>query len=273
MRLKILSFGAAMLAAASPAVAQDTAPPKEFTLNVSVTGTTDYRLRGVSQSDTKPAIQGTMTITHKSGVYGGLFASNLAGWGTFGGPDLELDLIGGFKHSLGGGTVDAGLTWYMYPGGATITDYAELFARYSHSLGPATVTGGVYYAPPQRALGNYTNTPQSRIGDTEDNLYVTGDAAVGIPKTPFTLKAHIGHSNGNPGLGPNGTSVTPTGDYWDYAAGTDITYKVLTLNVSYIGTDITRRSSAYLQPSFSKGQNGSGDIANGTVVVSLTAAF
>ncbi len=273
MRLKIFSLSALMLATATPAFAQDTAPPKDFTLNGSVTGTTDYRLRGVSQSDTKPAIQGTMTITHKSGIYGGLFASNLAGWGTFGGPDLELDLIGGFKHSLGSGTVDVGLTWYMYPGGATVTDFGELFARYSHSLGPATITGGAYYAPEQRALGNYTNTPQSRIGDTEDNLYVTGDAAVGIPKTPFTLKAHIGHSWGNPGLGPNGTSVTPTGSYTDYGFGSDVTWHQFTFNVSYVGTDITPRGSAYLQPNFSKGQNGSGEIANGTVVASLTAAF
>lgn len=273
MRLKILILGAAMLAAASPAIAQDTAPPKDFTLNGTITGTSDYRLRGVSQSDTEPAIQGTMTITHKSGLYGGLFASNLAGWGTFGGPDLELDLIGGYKRPLGSGTIDVGLTWYMFPGGAPTTDFGELFARYTHAIGPASVTGGVYYAPPQRALGNYTNTPQSRIGDTEDNLYVTGDAAVGVPKTPFTLKAHLGYSLGNPGLGPNGTSVAPTGKYFDWAIGTDITYKIFTLNVSYLGTDITERNSAYLQPNFSRGQDGTGQIGNATVVVSLTASY
>jgi hypothetical protein len=45
------------------------------------------------------------------------------------------------------------------------------------------------------------------------------------------------------------------------------------LNVSYVDTDITRRRAAYLQPSFSRGQDGTGSIADGTIVASLTAAF
>lgn len=274
MRFTLNSLGGLALATtAAPAFAEDTAPPPAITINTAVTLTTDYRLRGVSGSDDKPAVQGTITISHKSGLYGGIFASNLAGYGTFGGPNLEFDFIGGFKHKLGPGTADVGLTWYNYPGGAPTTDYAEFFARYSTTLGPASVTGGAYYAPPQRALGNFSNTPQSRFGDTEDNIYVTGDVALGVPKTPFTLKAHIGHSWGNPGLGPNGTSVAPTGNYTDYSVGADVTYKQLTLNISYVGTDITDANSAYLQPNLSKGQDGTGSITNGTVVVTLTAAF
>lgn len=274
MRSMILTAGGLLLATtAAPALADETDPPPAITINGGVTLASDYRLRGVSQSDTKPTLQGTLTVSHKSGIYVGLFASNLAGWGTFGGPNLELDLIGGFKHKLGPGTADVGLTWYNYPGGAKLTDFVEFYGKYTGQLGPASLTGSVYYAPPQLALGNWSNTPQSRIGDREDNIYVTGDAALGVPKTPFTLKAHIGHSWGNPGLGPNGTSVSPTGSYTDWSLGTDVTYKMLTFNVSYIDTDITARNSAYIQPNFSRGQNGSGSIANGTVVVSLTAAF
>ena len=274
MRFTLSTLGVLTLAVtATPALADETAPPPAVTINGSVTLASDYRLRGVSQSDTKPTLQGTLTVSHKSGFYVGLFASNLAGWGTFGGPNLELDAIGGFKHKLGPGTADVGLTWYNYPGGAKLTDYVEFYGKYTGQIGPAALTGSVYYAPPQLALGNWSNTRQSRIGDKQDNIYVTGDAAVGIPKTPFTLKAHIGHSWGNPGLGPNGTSVTPTGSYNDFAIGSDVTYKMLTFNVSYVGTDISRAGSAYLQPNFSRGQANRGSIANGTVVVSLTAAF
>jgi uncharacterized protein (TIGR02001 family) len=104
---------------------------KSFTVSGSVAVQTDYRLRGVSQSDRNPAVQGSLTIAHRSGFYVGTFASNLAGWGTFGGSNLELDAIGGFKHSFGTATVDAGLTWYMYPGGANKTEYAELFGKLS----------------------------------------------------------------------------------------------------------------------------------------------
>ncbi len=274
MRFTLSSLGVLVLAvSASPALADETDPPPPITINGSVTLASDYRLRGVSQSDTKPTLQGTLTVSHESGLYVGLFASNLAGWGTFGGPNLELDVIGGYKRKLGPGTADIGLTWYNYPGGATLTDFVEFYGKYTTTLGPASITGSAYYAPPQLALGNWSNTPQSRIGDREDNLYVTGDGSVGIPKTPITLKAHIGHSWGNPGLGPNGTSVTPTGSYTDWSLGADVTYKMLTFNISYVDTDITAAGSAYLQPNFSRGQDGTGSIANGTVVVSLTAAF
>lgn len=274
MRFTTFITGGLMLAAtATPALADETDPPKAITISGSATITSDYRFRGVSQSDTDPAFQGGITVSHKSGVYAGFWASNLAGWGTFGGPNLETDLFAGVKVSALGGTVDTGFTWYTYPGGANTTDFVEFYTKLSGTIGPATLTGAVYYAPEQRALGNFSNTPQSRIGDTEDNLYLAGDGAFAIPKTPITVNAHIGYSRGNPGLGPNGTSVTPTGSYWDYSIGASATHKNLTLGVSYVDTDISDARSAYLQPNFSRGQDGVGSIAGGTVVVSLTAAF
>jgi hypothetical protein len=45
------------------------------------------------------------------------------------------------------------------------------------------------------------------------------------------------------------------------------------LGLSYVDTDLSDRSSAYLRPSFSKGQDGTGSIAGGTVLAALTAAF
>jgi len=272
MRLFTILAGTGLLATAAPALADPTDPPPAIVVSGNIAFVSDYRLRGVSQSDTKPAVQGGITVSHKSGVYAGIWGSNLAGWGTFGGPNLELDAIVGFKHTLFKGTADVGLTWYNYPGGARLTDYVEFYAKYSGTKGPVTLTGSVYYAPPQRALANYSNTPFSRQ-QLYDNLYVTGDGAVALPKTPFTLKGHIGYSVGNPGLGPNGTSVAPTGKYWDYGIGTDVTWRNLTLNVSYVGTDISAADAARLAPQFTRGQNGSGSISNGTAVVSLTAAF
>lgn len=40
-----------------------------------------------------------------------------------------------------------------------------------------------------------------------------------------------------------------------------------------VGTDISASDAANLQPGFSKGQDGTGSIANGAVVASLTASF
>lgn len=270
--MKLHLFAAAALAVgASSAMAQETEPPKELTVTGSVALVSDYRFRGVSQSDEDLALQGSVTVSHQSGFYGGVWASNLAGWGTFGGPNLELDVIAGFKTPLAGGAIDAGVTWYTYPGGADTTDFFEPYAKLSGTIGPATLLAGVAYAPQQRSLGNFSNTPQSR-GQKEDNLYLWGDAAIAVPSTPLTAKAHIGHSNGNPGLGPNGTSVTPTGEYWDWSLGLDYVRGPFTFGIAYTDTDITAARSAYLLPNFASTEDGS-SIAASQVVFSVGVAF
>jgi len=264
----------AVCAIATPALAADAAPTPEFKLSGSVALVSDYRLRGVSQTDKGLAVQGGVTLTHESGLYGSFWASNLSGWGTFGGPNLELDLIGGYKHAVGTGTVDVGVTFYQYPGGATKTSYFEPYAKLSGTVGPVLMLAGVAYAPNQTALGNWSATPESRIGDKEDNLYLWGDFSAGIPSTPVTLNAHIGYSKGNPGLGPNGTSIAPTGKYWDWLIGASYVIGPVTLGVAYVDTDISKTSPEYLalQPNFSSTKDGS-SIAGSKVVFSLTTAF
>ncbi len=262
-------------------VAGDTAPPPAITVSGSASIASDYRFRGVSQSDREMAVQGGITIAHDSGFYIGTWASNLSGWGTFGGANMELDLIGGYKAKLAeNATLDVGLTWYMYPGGSDMTDFGEPYIKLTGTAGRATLTAGVAYAPKQQAIGKWYNTGADAAagvyndpGDKDDNLYLWGDGAFAVTGTPFTAKAHVGHSWGQDGLGPNATAVAPTGEYWDWSLGADATWKNLTFNVSYIDTDISAREATYLRPSFSKGQDGTGNIAGSTFVVSLTAAF
>jgi uncharacterized protein (TIGR02001 family) len=282
MRFSHLFVGGLSLVAAAPALAQDdTAPPPPVTISGSAAIVSDYRFRGVSQSDEDVAVQAGVTISHESGLYGGFWGSNLAGWGTFGGANLELDIIGGYKFKpTEDVTLDVGVTYYMYPGGADKTDFFEPYAKVSGSIGPASLTAGVAYAPAQEALGRWYFTGADAAagvyndpGDKEDNLYLWVDAATAVPSTPFTLKGHVGFSDGNRGLGPNATSVAPTGKYFDWMVGVDTTFKNLTLGVSYVGTDISARDAEYLRPSFSNGQDGTGNIADGTFLFSLSAAF
>lgn len=279
-RLIVGAIGAfAGMALSSPVLAQAEIP-SEITVSGSATLVTDYRFRGVSQTDREMAVQGGITVTHDSGFYVGTWASNLSGWGTFGGSNMELDLYGGYSKEVASGvTVDAGLTWYMYPGGADTTDFAEPYIKVSGDLGPASLLVGVAYAPKQKALGRvyydataYQDGIPDNPGAKSDNVYVWADAGVGVPTTPLTLKAHLGYSNGNSGLGPNGTSIAPTGDYLDWMLGADLAVGPLTLGVAYVDTDISRSESAYLQPNFSSTKNGS-RIAGPTVLFSVSAGF
>ena len=272
------ALASAALTVATPAFAQDEAA-EPITVSGSVTLASDYRFRGVSQTDKAMAIQGGVTVSHESGLYVGTWASNLSGWGTFGGSNTELDIYGGFATDLGGVTLDVGLTWYMYPGGADTTDFAEPYVKLSTDMGPVSLLAGVAYAPKQEALGRWylsgasfgTGIPDAP-GAKSDNLYVWGDAVLSVPDTPFKLKAHLGYSDGNSGLGPNGTSIAPTGKYLDWSLGAEAAWGPLTLGVSYIDTDITAAESAYLLPNFASTKDGS-SIAGSTVVVSLTAGF
>lgn len=283
MRFSTIIIAGLGLAAATPAFAQDTAPPPPVKVSGSVGLVSDYRFRGVSQSDEGLAVQGGITIAHESGLYIGTWASNLSGWGTFGGQNMELDLIAGYKFPVGGsGTLDVGATWYMYPRGFDNTDFIEPYAKLSGTLGPASLTAGVAYAPKQEALGAWSSNGTlaaagiyDNPGDKNDNLYIWGDISSAVPNTGLTAKAHIGYSNGNEGLGPFATSVAPTGEYVDWLIGADyvIPNTPLTLGIAYVDTDISERDAAYLQPSFSKGQDGTGSIADAQVVFSLTAAF
>jgi uncharacterized protein (TIGR02001 family) len=251
----------------------------EFTISGSATLTSDYRFRGVSQSDEGMAVQGGFTISHASGFYVGTWGSNLAGWGTFGGANMELDIYAGYAMPVGEGTLDFGVTWFMYPSGADETDFAEAYAKLSGDVGPLALTAGVAYAPKQQALGKVFLTGAAAAagapdnpGDKEDNLYLFGDAVYGVANTPISLKAHIGYSDGNAGLGPNGTSIAPTGTYFDWSLGADLNpIEGLTLSVVYVDTDISTGDGAYLLPNFST--LGGDPIADSTVVFSITASF
>ena len=278
MRFYTMATAAAAIMAASPALAQEETKP--FTIAGSVTMVNDYRFRGVSQSDEELAVQGGISVTHESGFYAGTWGSNLAGWGTFGGSNTELDLYGGFKTEVVSGvSVDVGLTWYMYPGGASETDFAEPYIKVSTTVGPVSLLGGFAYAPKQQALGGwYLNGASAQTGVYDlpgrkaANGYVWGDISSAIPDTGITLKAHLGYSEGNQGLGPNGTSVSPTGEYLDWMIGVDYTFSPLTFGISYVDTDITKKESAYLLPNFSSTKDGS-SIASGKILFSVTAAF
>src|SRR5436305_1493693 len=71
MNIRHLFFGAAAASAlaASAASAKDAPPPPAFTITGGATLVSDYRFRGISQTDRDIAVQGTATLSHSSGFY------------------------------------------------------------------------------------------------------------------------------------------------------------------------------------------------------------
>jgi uncharacterized protein (TIGR02001 family) len=254
-------------AAMAPTVAfADDAPKSDIAITGSAALTTQYRLRGISQSDNTIAVQGGITATHTpTGIYLSTWASNLGGNGTFGGSNLELDLIGGKTTTVGPVTLDGGLIGYVYPG-TTGHDFFEVYGSISGKVGPLTAKGGLYWAPNQ---SNIAFVP----GVDGHNIWLYTDWGFPIPSTPVTLKAHLGVSNGNSLYTQGGAagSLGKNTTVFDYGVGVDFTYKMLTLNVSYIGTDMNH---AFADAWFGASTRETGhQITQGNVVATLTAAF
>ena len=235
MRFHTLSLGALMLAAtATPAFADDTAPPPPITINGTATVVSDYRFRGISQTDRNPAVQGGITISHESGFYVSAWGSSVDDYVTASGQGhQELDLIAGFKKTFSGTTFDVGALYYVYPktklaGDNSASDFIEPYVSVSHTFGPLTAKATANYAPKQKALA--LDQGASGLLKKEDNLYLAGDFSAAIPKTPIGLTAHIGHT-----FGPSWLSIGK--EYTDWGLGATYTYKVLTFGVQYVDTD------------------------------------
>jgi uncharacterized protein (TIGR02001 family) len=145
------SAGVALIALSGAAAAE------ELTWSATLTGTSDYVFRGISQTDNDPTIQGSLTFSYGM-FYAGAWASGLD-WGDVT-PDaqLEVDWYAGIKPTwesspLGPVTFDFGVIYYTYPGvpdPVFETDYVEFKAGYSVSsifIKNLTTGGTVYYSP------------------------------------------------------------------------------------------------------------------------------
>ncbi len=221
-------------APAPAAAGGETAPPPEFTINGGATLVSDYRFRGISQTNLQPAIQGSITVTHSSGLYATVWSSSTSGYVTFSGTgSQEIDLIAGFKKTYSGVTFDAGVLYYVYPrsrpaGDRSKADFFEPYADIAYTYGPVTAKVTVNYAPKQKALA--LDQGQTGLLKKEDNVYLAGDLSASIPKTPLGLTAHIGHT-----WGPSWLALGK--EYTDYGFGATLTYKQLVFGVSYVDTD------------------------------------
>lgn len=240
MRISVILIGGVALAAAGPALAQDeTAPAPLVSVSGGATLTSDYRFRGLSRSNEVPAVQGTITASHASGLYAGAWASTVDG-----GCDAatllltchggaEVDLYGGFSRIFDGVGVDAGITYYLYPGGArgARTDFFEPYASISYTLGPATAKAGLAYAwGGQGALDFATRR-------SDDSLYLYGEGSIGVPRTPFTLRAHVGRTDGALGR----VNINPANDsYWDWSLTAEAVFRGrFRAGISYVDTSVT----------------------------------
>jgi uncharacterized protein (TIGR02001 family) len=115
--LLAVTLAALTSGAATTAMAADPkAPAPDFEISGNFALVSDYRFRGISQTNRDPALQGGFDLAHKSGFYAGTWASNVSQWANPGG-SMEVDFYIGYGTELPMGVgIDVGHTWYQYPG-------------------------------------------------------------------------------------------------------------------------------------------------------------
>lgn len=198
---------------AAPALAQD----PSWTWSGQATIVSDYRDRGYTLSDEKPALQGEINVVHTSGFYGGLWGSIIEDYGI--GPDgdgaqVELTLYAGWYGVVAGWDVDVGVWDNRYPDGTDV-DFVEFPVQIGRSIGPAAWTLGVIYAPAQTGLAD------------EQNTYVWTRLDYAPTTWPVSVSATVGHEDG---------SFAPDGKIdWKLAAKRDI--GPATLGLAWVDSD------------------------------------
>jgi uncharacterized protein (TIGR02001 family) len=278
LQKSVLALAASSLLATA-AFAQ-TAPaaeaPEASPITANVTVVNDYRYRGISQSNYKPAIQGGFDYAHESGLYIGNWNSSIS-WisdaASAGGRNnvsapIEMDFYAGFKKELigEGFASDLGVLQYYYPtsglpSGATNPNTTEIYAAQNFTFGP--ITGFAKFSYAATTLFGFTNSTGSYYPDLTVN-YDTGIWGL-------ALNAHVGYQYvaGNvQGSTPKQTNSSLY-SYTDYKLG--VTKDLgggLSLAAAYITTNAGKTGSTY---NYASPTNR--NLGGSTGIVSLTKTF
>jgi uncharacterized protein (TIGR02001 family) len=285
-----LTFSAIALAASATlssgtVLAQAKPATPEFTVTGNLGITSDYRFRGLQQTDGDPAFQGGFDLAHSSGLYVGTWGSNVSTWAA--GPGtatkLEVDLYGGYKTSVGAVGVDVGAISYMYPGSTT-----------GNVDGNGALTGGDYRANTQEAyIGfsygiatfktsytlskNYfasTSLPTNTGADARGTIYYDLTLAKEVmPK--LTASVHAGYTQYEADNAYTSSQIGPFGigntagkvSYADYNVGVAYDLNGFVLGAKYFFNNLSNGTKSYALSAQGK------PLYKDGFAVSLTKAF
>lgn len=246
-KVTLIAMAVATLASGA-AFAQAKAPTPEFTVTGNAGLFTEYRFRGISQTNKKPAFQGGFDVAHASGLYAGNWNSNVNSQ-FYNGANLEMDFYGGYKGAVGDLGYDVGVLYYYYPGSGSITgtskiDNTEIY--FGGSYGPFSAK---YY----HAVSDFFSAP-----NTKNSYYLDLAFAYDLGNG-LGVNAHAGYQKvkNTPGA---------AGKVTDYKLGVtqDIAGSGYVVGLSYITTN---RKNTFFDPTSGK------NIGKSTVVASLSKTF
>lgn len=182
-------------------------------ISASVAALSDYRFRGISQSDRKPALQTSLAFDHATGLFASAFASSVD-FGGVSNANLETVLAAGYAARLHPDlSWEAGIVYYRYPGSRAEreTDYAEGFAGVTWR----DVNARLYVAP-------------DYFGGGRRSLYAELNATFALSER-LAVVAHAGFAH-----------IAGRGNRVDVRTGISIDLRHANLELAAVATDIAR---------------------------------
>jgi len=158
-------------------------------LSANIGMSSDYLVRGSTQTNHASAVSGGMDYNHNSGAYAGTWVANINA-GT------EIDLYAGYAGDMGSIGYDVGIIHYGYPIASGATDAKEMYVSGSWDFASATL---------------YMNT------DSDAGQYLSIDLSHEI--AGLSLALHQGSTMGVEGadnVSDTSISVGKTVSDWDW---------------------------------------------------------
>lgn len=191
-----------LMSAIATANAEGTDLGHGLTLSGNLAVTSDYRFRGYTQTNFRPAVQGGLELSHSSGFYIGNWNSNV-GW--VDGTSIEMDFYAGWTGAVGKGfDLDLGVLQYTYPG---------------NSMGPSPNTTELYVGIARGPISFKVHyAPSNYFGgaDSKNTWYFDANGSFDLG-SGWGIGLHVGYQtlkNATKEL-----SGAPISGYFDYKAG------------------------------------------------------
>jgi hypothetical protein len=256
-----VAFAADLPVKAAPVVAP---APSPWDLAFGAAIQSDYRFRGISQSNRQPSVaayfEPRYNINPNLQLYAGLGGASISF------PNraaAEIDFYAGIRPTFGNLALDFGVFYYWYPGGQCFNgpafcgpaaaavpgggplpngnvikkdlSFLEVYARGLYNFTPAFQAGfNVYYS-------------DSFLNSGAEGTYASATLKYTFPEFPSGLGMYVSGEFGYQWLGTTdlfyalpGTLGFPLPDYATWNVGIGFTYKVLALDLRYIDTNLSK---------------------------------
>lgn len=242
----------------------------------------DYNFRGVSQSNKGPS--GGAYFEPQFTTAAGTFYVGVAGVGInwpsafsdgsvgLSSPSAEIDFYGGWRNTWGALSLDLGYWYYYYPKEQfnIDSDFWEIYAKVAYAVTPDfTIGANIFYTPDMLNYGAvFAN---AGFTDKAEAIYASATAKWTLSSAANGVGAFLSGELGHWWIEDGGFINMSFSDpsYTYYNAGIGFTYKALTLDLRYHGTNMNQTDcGAYLLVGTPHATN---NWCNDTFIVSLKA--